>query len=577
MSLSGALTSAVTGLQAQSIAMGAISDNIGNSQTVGYKRVDTEFQTLLTVSNASVHEPGGVTSKPLYSNDVQGTVQQTSTETNLAVSGSGYFAVAKVASVNGSSLPVFEADPLYTRAGDFKPDNNGFLVNSAGYYLNGWSVNPATGIVAKNALVPIRLDQLKADPQATTAVTYSANLPTNPSQAQNTGSTAQINAGQIATFNGAPPVTDGDTLTITQGATTKTFMFGDTSLSAAAQAATAAAAAAAVPPAILLPFDSTQTTLQQMQAIATVLNGNGMAASANPVTADLTIDGSANNPVTNVAIAGAGTSTLAPLVQATINASIQFAPTKVSVFDAQGAAHSIDVTWTQVAGTNNTYTVNYTSTDPNIASIAPAAATTVVFNTVDNKATGAKAGSILSINGVAGNVDSAASVPLTVNYGGSSPSSQAVSFNLGNFGLAQQTTLFTGSDVAFISAQQDGLPPGSFRNLDIDAHGLITLNFDNGARKTEFQVPLVNFSNFNGLQAQNGNAYSTTVASGTPQITAAGDNGTGSLVASSTEGSNVDIATEFTKLIQTQRAYEANSKVITTANQMLQVTDQLVA
>src|SRR5476651_2119729 len=136
MSLSGALTSAVTGLQAQSIAMGAISDNIGNSQTVGYKRVDTEFQTLLTVSNASVHEPGGVTSKPLYTNDVQGTVQQTSTETNLAVSGSGYFAVSKVASVNGASLPVFVADPLYTRAGDFAPDNNGYLVNSAGYYLN---------------------------------------------------------------------------------------------------------------------------------------------------------------------------------------------------------------------------------------------------------------------------------------------------------------------------------------------------------------------------------------------------------------------------------------------------------
>jgi flagellar hook protein FlgE len=171
MSLSGALTSAVTGLQAQSAAMGAISDNIGNSQTVGYKRVDTEFQTLLTLSNASVHAPGGVTSKPLYTNDLQGTPQQTSVVTNLAVAGSGYFAVSRVAAVNGSSLPKFEPDPLYTRAGDFAPDNNGYLVNSAGYYLNGWSVNPSTGIASKNALVPIRLDQLKSDPQATTNVT----------------------------------------------------------------------------------------------------------------------------------------------------------------------------------------------------------------------------------------------------------------------------------------------------------------------------------------------------------------------------------------------------------------------
>jgi flagellar hook protein FlgE len=571
MSLSGALTSAVTGLQAQSIAMGAISDNIGNSQTAGYKRVDTEFQTLLTVSNASVHEPGGVTSKPLYTNDVQGTVQQTSTETNLAVSGSGYFAVSKVASVNGSSLPNFEADPLYTRAGDFKPDNNGYLVNSAGYYLNGWAVNPSSGIVSKNALVQIRLNQLKADPQATTAVTYSANLPTNPSQTQNTGSTTPITAGQTLTFSAAPPVTDADTLTVTQTpasgpAVTKTFVFSDTALGGGAATATA--------PAILLPFNSGQTKLQQMQAIAAVLNGNGMHSSVNVVTGDLTIDGSATNPVTAAATSGATVSTA---VAATINPSIQFAPTKVNIFDAQGAAHSIDVTWTQVAGTNDTYTVNYASSDPTIASINPTTPTTVVFNVVNNPATGAKAGSIFSINGVTGNIATPAQIALAVNYGGSAPSSQPVDFNFGDYGLAAQTTLFTGSDVAFISAQQDGLPPGSFRNLDIDAHGLITLNFDNGARKTEFQVPLVNFSNFNGLQAQNGNAYSTTVASGTPQITAAGDNGTGTLVASSTEGSNVDIATEFTKLIQTQRAYEANSKVITTANQMLQVTNQMVA
>jgi len=61
MSLSGALTSAVTGIDAQSIALGSISDNISTRRTTGYKRVETAFSTLLTVSNAFVHEPGGVT------------------------------------------------------------------------------------------------------------------------------------------------------------------------------------------------------------------------------------------------------------------------------------------------------------------------------------------------------------------------------------------------------------------------------------------------------------------------------------------------------------------------------------
>src|SRR6266478_420927 len=164
MSLSGALTSAVTGIDAQSRALGAISDNISNSQTTGYKRVDTEFSTLLTVSNAFVHEPGGVTSKPHYTNDLQGNVQQTSVTTNLAVSGEGYFAVSRIAGVNGTSLPSFEADPLYTRAGDFSAKNIGFLATNGGYTLNGWNLSPSSGRVWKHQRVHIRLNQLKPDP-----------------------------------------------------------------------------------------------------------------------------------------------------------------------------------------------------------------------------------------------------------------------------------------------------------------------------------------------------------------------------------------------------------------------------
>src|SRR5579859_6402333 len=116
MSLSGALTSAVTGIDAQSIALGSISDNISNSQTTGYKRVETAFSTLLTVSNAQTHEPGGVTSKPLYTNDIQGTIQQTGIVTNLAVSNSGFFAVSQaLGTSNNTSVPTFAPDPLYTR------------------------------------------------------------------------------------------------------------------------------------------------------------------------------------------------------------------------------------------------------------------------------------------------------------------------------------------------------------------------------------------------------------------------------------------------------------------------------
>jgi flagellar hook protein FlgE len=577
MSLSGAMTSAVTGIEAQSRALGAISDNISNSQTTGYKRVDTEFSTLLTVSNAFVHEPGGVTSKPLYTNDLQGTVQQTSVPTNLAVSGEGYFAVSRIAGVSGTSLPTFEADPLYTRAGDFSVDNNGYLVNNGGYVLNGWKVDPATGQVSKNQLVQIQLNQLKSDPLATSSIAYSANLPTTPAQNLNISGAPQL--GQILTFSPASPTfTDGDTVTVTQGGVTTQFLMHDTTLPVTVPPTTPAVATGSQ---VLVDFASTTSgdgvaKLVNAIPLATAIVGPpaipGVQA-AKDTYGNLSLLGTSANPVTTISASlkvGAASGSSAT--------DIQFASNKVNFFDAQGAAHPIDVNWTKVAGTNDTYTVTCTSSDPAIVGITPpvTAPATIVFNLKDDAVTGAKAGSIKTINGTGGAVGSPVTIPLAVTLGGGTPVTQDISFGLGSFGVAEQTTMFTGTDVNFVSAQQDGLPPGSFRNLDIDAHGLITLNFDNGARKTEFEVPLVQFSNYDGLQAQNGNAFSTTVASGTPSIHAAGDNGTGSLVASSVEGANVDIASEFTKLIQTQRAYEANTKVITAVDTLLQETNNLI-
>jgi flagellar hook protein FlgE len=583
MSLSGAMTSAVTGIDAQSIALGSISDNISNSQTVGYKRVETNFSTLLTVSNALVHEPGGVTSTPQYTNELQGTVQQTGVDTNVAVSGSGMFAVSQALGTNNSNaLPTFAPDPLYTREGDFSLNAQGFLVNNGGYYLNGFAINQATGAVQKNQLVPIQLNQLKSNPLATNNVTYSANLPTSPAANLNVGSTTPITTtgSQTATFPAGTPsnqmFTDGETLTITNDATppvTTNFTFSDTSLGAGANPTTPQ-----------LQFDSTSTAAAQVSQIASELTAQGVPASVDAngnlvlgsATALTTLNGSNVSSTTPpVFSGGATTPTLAATV---IPANLQFAPTTVNIFDAQGASHAIDVTWTKVAGTNDTYEVSYSSTDPAITNISPSTPQLIQFAVTDNPPgdPGAKAGSIIAINGVVGANSTAAAIPLTISYGGSQPTTQAVDFGMGNFGVAQQTTMFTGTDVNFISAQQDGLAPGSFRDLTIDASGNITLNYDNGARKTEFQIPLVQFSNFDGLQPQNGNAYSTTVASGTPSVNSPGDNGTGTIVSNSVEGSNVDIAQEFTNLIQTQRAYEANTKVVTAVNQLLQETDQLV-
>ena len=196
MSLSGSLATAVAGLTSQSRALGHISDNVANSQTTGYKRVETRFNTLVTNSSSSLHSPGGVRATPFRMTDVQGTVTSSAQVTNLAMLGTGFFAASKVDGV-ANGLPTFEQDPFYTRTGDFSIDKDGYLVNTGGYYLNAWSVDDQNNsrVTDRTSLQPMRVSQLRDAPSATTRVEYGANLPANITTAQD----AEIN-----------PVTDPD-------------------------------------------------------------------------------------------------------------------------------------------------------------------------------------------------------------------------------------------------------------------------------------------------------------------------------------------------------------------------------
>jgi flagellar hook protein FlgE len=95
---------------------------------------------------------------------------------------------------------------------------------------------------------------------------------------------------------------------------------------------------------------------------------------------------------------------------------------------------------------------------------------------------------------------------------------------------------------------------------------------DNGQSRVVAQVPVVTFANADALQRENGQAFEQTNGSGSAQTEQSGSNGAGALVTSSTENSNVDIATEFTQLIVAQRAYTASTKLVTTADQLLETT-----
>lgn len=173
MSLYGALFTGVAGLNANSRALGVTSTNIANVNTVGYKASKTEFQTLIA-SNSSTSEfsTGGVKGDAFRMVAKQGDLQSTGISTDLAISGAGFFAVAERPSANPTLSEV-----LYTRAGSFAKDEAGNLVNTGGYFLQGWALD-ANGAVPTNAadLTTINLSNVTGTAEPTTTATIRANL-----------------------------------------------------------------------------------------------------------------------------------------------------------------------------------------------------------------------------------------------------------------------------------------------------------------------------------------------------------------------------------------------------------------
>ena len=180
MGLFNALTSAVAGLQAQSFAIQNISGNIANSQTVAYKNINTSFLDL--VSGASVpsqQAAGGVVAYSRTTNNVQGAIQGATSGTDMAINGDGYFVVQPPLSFNGTT-PLFGGVDSYTRRGDFQLDANGYLVNGAGYYLEGLPIDPTTGVPTGSVVAPLQFQSNFLPASATTAIQYGINLPTLP-------------------------------------------------------------------------------------------------------------------------------------------------------------------------------------------------------------------------------------------------------------------------------------------------------------------------------------------------------------------------------------------------------------
>ncbi len=252
MGIFDALTTAVAGLQAQSFALQNISGNIANSETTGYKETDTTFEDLVSQALGQ-QTANGVTASSVATNTVQGTIESTSVSTDMAINGDGFFVVA-MPTGTADNTPVFSGVDDYTQAGDFEMNSDGYLVNSAGYYLMGIPVDSTTGNPIGSTPQVLQFDDEFVPAQATTAITYEANLPTSPSsgildtadyeanplagaptaaEIQGTGATLEPDAAAVGTSTGIDVtstttlaslgINSGDTITVDDGTNTTTY------------------------------------------------------------------------------------------------------------------------------------------------------------------------------------------------------------------------------------------------------------------------------------------------------------------------------------------------------------------
>ena len=226
-------------------------------------------------------------------------------------------------------------------------------------------------------------------------------------------------------------------------------------------------------------------------------------------------------------------------------------PVELSVIDSVGGTHKISVAFEKTSTPNTwnaeVYAVPATDVSTTNGLIASG---TVVFDT-------------------SGVFQASSTLPTTVSPAwaaslGIAPQSVALD-------LSQLTQLASASTVNSVSS--DGASAGNIIGVQIGADGVVSALFDNSQVRKIAQVAVATFPNDDGLQATNGNAYIGTLAAGTMTLKAAGTGGAGKISPSSLEASTVDLSTEFTGLITTQKAYSASSKIITTADTML---DELI-
>ena len=601
MGIFDALNTSVAGLQAQSFALQNISGNIANAQTTSYKRIGTSFVDLVPEATTPDRQvAGAVTAYARSTISSQGTVSAAPVATFMAINGDGFFAVQRASGIT-DNVPVFSGATNYTRRGDFQVNANGNLINGAGYYLMGVAVDPKTGNPLGNVPQVLQFQNSFVPAQATSSIQYAANLPTTPT----TPASATALAGTLLAAGGLNP-SDFSANPLPLG--TPAPLYGD-NISVGVAASNKASPSVPITTATALsgasPSDSITTSFSAGDTITidgTTITFVASGAGVNQLNVTDTIGTlfAKINALTGVmptinSTTGAITLHTGTVQDLTITCG---GPTGVAAFGALGFTTPLNVARTgggtigtgtvvgndlvvfqkesisggavtayNSAGTPINMQMRWAKTD-SAALGSPHQDSWNLFYQSNPNATGSQVAWVnvgttftFGVNGaLTSPTGSAVAVP-NVSVGGQSLGNLTI--NVGSGGLTQFASTSGSATINTIS--QNGYAAGQLQTVAISNSGLVIGTFSNGQNLNLAQVTLSHFNGTNYLKALDGGAYAVTDLSG-PAVLGA----SGKISGSSLEGSNTDIADEFTKLIVTQQAYSANTKVITTANNMVQ-------
>lgn len=534
MSLIKSLNSGVSGLKSFQTKMDTIGNNIANVDTTGFKASEVTFSELM---NENIGGNGGGESAPSLMNQVglgvrvasidrdfgQGTIENTGKATDLAIQGDGFFIVS-----DGTQN-------LMTRAGNFTFNKDGNLVDQAGNFVQGYNANQSGNILGGGATDNIKIDFENAlPPKKTETVKLGGNLNADTSvrqvvQAQSaftdgSGNIASSSTAINSLSQTAANLSNGDTvnfnITSNDGATTETVSYtyssGDTL------------------------GDMISSLNSQIDSNANLDGQLSLVDGIIKLRSDQLGDSSLN--ITSTSVSGTGDINF-PGFQVTQKGETNTKTMSTTVYDALGEAHSLLLDFTQTGENSWQYKAKFADGEK----ITSGATGTVSFDKTGQIASGNK----FAINFDPGN--GAKGTTFDVNLG----STEGTSF-----------TQYSGANTAKVLSQ-DGYSQGSLVDVRINGDGRVQGVYDNGQNKDLAQIALGKVQNEGGLEMVGNGLYRATSAAG-EVFTDSASNFTNSTIKSGAlEGSNVDLAQEFTEMITAQRAYQSSARVISTSDQML--------